>query len=308
MASTNTPGSAWSPARIPDLTGTVAIVTGANSGIGFHTAKHLAEHGAEVVLACRNIDSATEAASRMSGRTRVEKLDLSSQADVRAFAERWDGPLDLLVNNAGVMRPAHWRATEDGYELQFGTNHLGHFTLTALLLPSLLAASSARVVNVASLAHFGGTEAVVGGNPAESYQPEPAYGNSKLANLLFTFELQRRAEAHGTSLTATAAHPGIAATGLVPDPNGMGANPIVRVLVPPLLRLVFQGAEAGANPSLYAAVAAEPGSYTGPQGFRETKGKVGPARLSHLARDADLAAQLWAVSEELTGISFPWPA
>jgi NAD(P)-dependent dehydrogenase (short-subunit alcohol dehydrogenase family) len=294
----------WTPKNLPDLTGKVAVVTGANSGIGFHTARHLAAHGAEVVLACRNTESATQAAAKIPGKTRVAQLDLSSQKNVAAFAERWAGPLDLLVNNAGVMTPPKWRATEDGHELQFGTNHLGHYALTGLLLPHMLAAPAPRVVTVSSLAHHRGKQDVVEGNPAERYEPEAAYGNSKLANILFAFELQRRAETGGSNLVSNAAHPGIAVTGLVPDPDGMGANPLVRVAAPLVMRVVFQSAAAGANPTLYAATEAGPASYTGPQWVREQRGPVGPAKLQRRARDEDLAARLWDVSEELTGVRF----
>ncbi len=301
----------WSPADLPDLTGRTAVVTGANSGIGWHTALELARHGAAVTLACRNVDSAEQAATDMRAagarEVRVESLDLSSQASVREFADRWDGALDLLVNNAGVMTPPRYRETEDGFELQFGTNHLGHYALTGRLLPALLAAPAPRVVTVSSIAHFQGKAEVLDGNPPERYRPQQAYSNSKLANLLFAFELQRRAASAGTALTSTAAHPGVSATNLVTSPQGMGAIPGVRLLAPPVLRLLFQSAARGADPSLYAATAAEPASYTGPQSLRETRGKVGPAKLNRLARDEVLAAKLWARSEELTGVGYPWP-
>ena len=292
----------WSPKDLPDLSGKVAVVTGANSGIGFHTARELAAHGADVVLACRDTASAAEAASKIGGR--VEQLDLASQKSVASFADRWDGQLDLLVNNAGVMRVPTWRATEDGHEMQFGTNHLGHFALTGRLLPHLLKAPAPRVVTVASLAHWGGKQDVVEGNPAERYDPEAAYGNTKLANVLFAFELQRRAEAAGSALVSTAAHPGIAVTGLVPDPDGMGANPFFRFAAPLIMRVVFQSAKAGANPTLYAATEGAPASYTGPQWVKEQRGPVGPARLQRRAKDEDLARRLWEASEELTGVQF----
>jgi NAD(P)-dependent dehydrogenase (short-subunit alcohol dehydrogenase family) len=162
------------------------------------------------------------------------------------------------------------------------------------------------VVSVASIAHFGGKADVVDGNPRERYRPQAAYSNSKLANLLFAVELQRRAAEHGVALTSTAAHPGVAATGLVPDQQGLGAIPGVRALAPYVLRLLFQSAEAGANPVLYAATEATPGSYTGPQALRESRGPVGPAKQNHLARDEKLATALWDRSEELTGIVFDW--
>jgi NAD(P)-dependent dehydrogenase (short-subunit alcohol dehydrogenase family) len=294
----------FTPQDLPDLSGKVAVVTGANSGIGLHTARELAAHGAEVVLACRDTDSGDRAAASMAGRTRVQKLDLASQASVRAFAEAWDGPLDLLINNAGVMRPPKYRETEDGHELMFGTNHLGHFALTARLLPALLASGSPRVVTVASVAHFGGDEHVIDANPAQTYAPEKSYGQSKLANVLFFRELHKRASAAGSPLVSTGAHPGVSATGLVADPNGMGANPVWRVVAPVLMPIIFQSAAAGANPSLYAATLAEPGSYTGPQRRGETRGPIGEAKLNRHARDEDLAARLWALSEEKTGLAF----
>lgn len=294
----------FGPDDLPDLTGTVAVVTGANSGIGFHTARALAGHGARVVLACRNVEAADEAAARMPGDTQVEQLDLASQASVRAFAERWHGPLDLLINNAGLMRPPQYRATEDGHELMFGTNHLGHFALTGRLLPALLSAPSPRVVTIASVAHHAGDERVLAANPPEGYRPLPYYGNTKLANVLFARELHRRATGAGSRLVSTAAHPGVSATNLVGNRQGMGSNRLVRLAAPFALPLVLQSAAAGANPSLYAATVAEPGSYTGPQRMSEWRGPVGPARLSRHAADEDLGRRLWGLSEELTGVTF----
>jgi len=311
----------WTSNDLPDLTGTTAVVTGANSGIGLETAKSLATHGASVTLACRNVSKGEQAAELIRGGrgsadgrgggvpgvdVRVVELDLSSLASVRRFADAWQGPLNLLVNNAGVMAPRKWVATADGFELQFGTNHLGHFVLTGLLLTALKAGSTSRVVTVASIAHHRGRADLLDGNPAQSYQPERAYGNSKLANLLFGAELQRRAAAHGWAMTSTMAHPGVSATGLATSPQGMGANPVVRLAAPWVMRVIFQSAAAGANPSLYAASAATPGSYTGPTWLRETRGPVGAARLSALAKDPELAAQLWQVSEDLTGVEYRW--
>lgn len=171
----------FSPADLPDLTGRTVVVTGANTGIGEITARELAAHGADVVLACRNVEAGGAAAAKMTGSTRVEKLDLSSQASVREFAERWDGPLDLLINNAGVMWPPAYRATEDGHELMFGTNHLGHFALTARLLPALLKSDTPRVVTVSSIAHHEGHPRVLEANPEAGYHAQAYYGNSKLA-------------------------------------------------------------------------------------------------------------------------------
>jgi NAD(P)-dependent dehydrogenase (short-subunit alcohol dehydrogenase family) len=296
---------------MPSLVGTTAVVTGANSGIGWHTALELARHGATVTLAVRTPAKGEEAAERIRAAAdgadvRVAPLDLGSLASVRAFAEGWDGPLGLLVNNAGLMAPPRYRETSDGFELQLGTNHLGHFALTGLLLPALLEAPAPRVVCVSSIAHHQGRASVLAANPREGYNPSTYYGNSKLANLLFALELQRRAVRAGASLTATAAHPGVSATNLVTSEQGLGSIPGVKQVAPLLLRLVFASPRAAAEPTLYAATVAEPGSYSGPQGLRESRGAVGPARLGPLAQDESLAGQLWTLSEELTGVTFDW--
>ena len=294
----------WNPADLPDLTGRTAVVTGANSGLGVHTARELAAHGASDVLACRNVASGEEAAAEMSGSTRVEELDLASLASVRAFAERWDGPLDLLVNNAGVMTPPAYRETVDGFELQYGTNHLGHFALTGLLMPALEQGVNPRVVTVASIAHHNGNESVLDGNPRATYKPSAAYGNSKLANVLFARELHRRAQAAGSPVVSTGAHPGVSATNLFSATDGMGANRLMRATAPYFMPVFFQSAKAGATPTLYAASDAEPGSYSGSQWLRESRGPVGPAKLSRHARNDDLARRLWELSETQTGVSF----
>ncbi len=293
---------------LPDLTGTRAVVTGANSGIGEHTARALAEHGAEVVLACRNTGAGLEAAKKIKGFSTVEKLDLASQSSIHEFVARFEGSLDLLVNNAGVMTPPKYRETPDGHELQFGTNHLGHFALTGLLLPALLKSESPRVVTVASIAHHRGDESVLEGNPEASYDPQKTYGNTKLANLLFARELHRRSEAAGSQLISVAAHPGVSATNLVGSSDGMGANPIVRKTAPFFMPVIFQSSAAGANPTLWAATYGEPGSYVGPQWLMESRGKLGEAKLSRHARNDDLARKLWELSEEKTGVRFDFTA
>ena len=294
----------FGPADLPDLTDRRAVVTGANSGVGFHTAKALAEHGAEVTLACRNLELAQTAAVKLPGLVEVEELDLASLKSVHAFADRFEGPLDLLVNNAGVMRPPRYRETEDGFELQFGTNHLGHFALTGLLLPHLLEADAPRVVPVASIAHHEGDESVLEGNPETSYKPSRDYGNTKLANLLFGRELHRRVGEAGSKLVVSSAHPGVSATNLVTSPDGMGANPVVRRVMPYVLPIFMQSAAAGANPSLWAATYGEPGGYVGPQRLREVRGRLGNAKLSRHARNDDLAQRLWTISEQSTGVTF----
>jgi NAD(P)-dependent dehydrogenase (short-subunit alcohol dehydrogenase family) len=294
----------WTEKDLPDLTGRTAVVTGANSGIGFHTAKHFAGHGAHVVLACRNTDAAREAAAKISGSTEVAELDLASLESVRRFADSVDRPVDLLVNNAGVMTPPRYRETTDGFELQYGTNHLGHVALTARLLPRLLAAPAPRVVAVASVAHHAGNASVLEANPEATYSPDPAYSNTKLANILFARELQRRAAAAGSKLTATAAHPGVAATNLVASRDGLGAIAPIRWTAPVWTKIIFQSALAGARPVMYAATEAEPGSYTGSTWLGEWRGPVGPAKLSRFAQDDELAAKLWDKSLAEAGVSF----
>jgi NAD(P)-dependent dehydrogenase (short-subunit alcohol dehydrogenase family) len=284
-------------------------VTGANSGIGLQTAKELTAHGATVVLACRNVAAAKETAAalcRGGGQVEVARLDLASMASVREFGEAWEGPLDLLINNAGVMAPPRFATTVDGFERQFGTNHLGHFVLTGLLLPSLIASGAGRVVTVASIAHHGGTDAVLDGNVGEGYNPQKTYSNSKLANLLFALELHHELTAHEVPVTSAAAHPGVSSTGLVGDREGMGAHAFMRTVGPVFVKIFTQSAAAGARASLFAATEAEPGSYTGPQILGETRGPIGPAKLSPPAQDEKLARRLWQVSEELTGFRYEW--
>ena len=283
------------------------MITGGNSGIGFQTARELAAHGARVVLACRNRASAEAAAARIDGAADVLDLDLAAMDSVRAAADAWDGPLDLLVNNAGVMAPPKRRTSGDGFELQFATNHLGHFVLTGLLLPALVKAEpGGRVVTVSSITHHNASEAVLDANAAGPYNPQKTYANSKLANLLFALELQRELEARDIAVTSVAAHPGVSATGLFGDREGMGANPFLRIAGPVFTRALTQPAASGARAVLYAATEAAPGSYTGPQRFGETRGRIGTARLSELAKDEKLARRLWHRSEELTGFRYAW--
>ncbi len=304
----------WDISQLPDLRGKTALVTGANSGIGLPTALELARCGAAVRLACRNPESAARAADTIrasvpGAQVGVLPLDLASLDSVAALAENWDGPLDLLINNAGVMAPPAWRPTADGFELQFGTNHLGHFALTGRLLPALLAAPAGRVVTVSSLVHRSGSAAVLQGSPPSGYRPQAAYANSKLANLLFGLELQRRAAEHGTALTSTIAHPGLSFTNLFQSTDGMGANPLIRHGGRVMCRVLFQPPAAGAVPTLYAATAGAPGSYSGPAGVGEMRSRrAGPARIWPVGQDRQLAAQLWDLSEELTGVRFDWPA
>jgi NAD(P)-dependent dehydrogenase (short-subunit alcohol dehydrogenase family) len=280
------------------MTGRSVIITGANSGIGRSAAAALAKSGARVILAVRDTAKGQDAAASMPGETEVRRLDLASLASVREFAAAWTGDLDLLINNAGVMVPPLTR-TADGFELQFGTNHLGHFALTNLLLEHV----AGRVVTVSSTAHRVGSIDFDDLNwERKPYQAWRAYGQSKLANLLFTSELQRRLTAVGSPVLATAAHPGYAATNL----QFHSERRMLDILSIVGNRLVAQGADGGALPTLYAAVADVPGdSFAGPGGFMEQRGAPKLVGRTNAAKDADVARRLWDVSEELTGTRFP---
>jgi NAD(P)-dependent dehydrogenase (short-subunit alcohol dehydrogenase family) len=288
----------WTAAELPDLGGRTFLVTGANSGIGLVAARELARAGARVVLAVRDIAKGAQAAARLSGEHEVRELDLADLASVRHFAAGWDGDLHVLVNNAGVMGTPE-RRTKDGFELQIGTNHLGPFALTNLLLPRI----ADRVVTVASGAHRMGKIRFDDLNwERGSYRRWPAYGQSKLANLLFTLGLQRRLTEAGSPVRALAAHPGWAATNLQSRTENVFQNSLLAVAN----RLIAQSEEMGALPTLYAATQDLPGNtYVGPDGFQEQRGHPKIVGRSAAARDADTARRLWDLSEELTGVSFP---
>jgi len=290
--------STWSTQDIPDQSGRTAIITGANSGIGRGAATALAAHGARVVLAVRNAEKGASAAAGMPGNVEVRPLDLADLASVRAFADSWDGEIDLLINNAGVMIPPLSR-TADGFELQFGTNHLGHFALTNLLLDHV----TGRVVTVSSAGHRAGKIDFDDLNwERKPYKAWRAYGQSKLANLLFTAELQRRLTAAGSGVLANAAHPGYASTNLQFH-SGSGFMDRISVIGN---RLIAQDENGGALPTLYAAVADVPGnSFAGPSGFLEQRGAPKLVGRTSSARDMDVARRLWDVSEQLTSVSFP---
>lgn len=300
-------GDGWDAGRIPDQTGRVAVVTGANSGLGLVTARELARKGALVVLACRDMDKGRSALADVervaSGPPpELEELDLASLDSVRAFAERFaashDG-LDLLINNAGVMAPPR-RRTADGFELQFGTNHLGHFALTGLLLPLMEGREDARVVTLSSPAHRMGRISFDNLNGDRRYFRWNAYGQSKLANLLFALELDRRLRASGSTVKSLAAHPGYAATNLQ-----SAAAPLVDRLVMKVGNAVIaQSAEMGALPTLYAATepGLEGGTYVGPDGLGEQRGHPTIVKPSRAARDEQTARRLWEVSADLTGV------
>jgi NAD(P)-dependent dehydrogenase (short-subunit alcohol dehydrogenase family) len=297
------PVAAFTPDHIPDLAGKTVIVTGANSGIGLAAAAALATAGATVVLAVRDQAKGEAAAATITGTTEVRPLDLASLDSVRAFAASWTGGIDLLINNAGVMIPPLSR-TADGFELQFGTNHLGHFALTNLLLPRVAAAG--RVVTVSSDAHRAGAIDFDDLNwERRRYRPWRAYGQSKLANLLFTGELQRRLTEAGSTVKATAAHPGYAATNLQ---SHSGSRVVAFAMKQLGNRLIAQDAAGGALPTLYAAVADIPGgSFAGPSGPFGLGLRGAPTLVgrSAAASDEAVARRLWTVSETLTGVSFP---
>jgi NAD(P)-dependent dehydrogenase (short-subunit alcohol dehydrogenase family) len=284
--------------QLPDMTGRNVIVTGANSGIGRAAAGALSGAGARVVLAVRNTDKGHAAAASMSGETEVRQLDLASLASVREFAAGWEGDIDLLINNAGVMVPPLSR-TAEGFELQLGTNHLGHFALTNLLLERV----TGRVVTVSSGAHRIGSIDFDDLNwERKPYRASRAYGQSKLANLLFTAELQRRLTAAGSTVLATAAHPGYAATNL----QFHSGRRTLDLLMGVGNRVFAQDERAGALPTLYAAVGDVPaGSFAGPGGLMEMRGKPKLVGRAKAGKDGDVARRLWEVSEELTSVRFP---
>jgi NAD(P)-dependent dehydrogenase (short-subunit alcohol dehydrogenase family) len=310
----------WTAADIPDQTGRTVLVTGANSGLGLRSAEALARHGATVLMACRNAERAEAARAAVAGAATgpapvVVTLDLADLASVRKAAAEVDGSverLDVLMNNAGLMAPPLSR-TADGFETQFGTNHLGHFALTGLLLPALRRATAPRVVTTSSGAHRMGRNRWDDPNYEHStYRRWPAYAQSKLANLLFTLELGRRAAAHGGDLVAVAAHPGYAATHLqttsAQQTGGALLSRITGAFMATGNRLVAQSDEAGARPQLYAASMpdVEPGDYFGPSGMFELRGDPERVDMTAAARDDAAAGLLWTVSEELTGVTYAW--
>lgn len=303
----------WSESDIPDLTGRTYIVTGGNSGIGWEAARALAARGAEVVLACRNATKAEAAVSAIRARAAGAKvtamsLDLASLRSVRAFAEAFTGAharLDGLLNNAGLMAIPYAR-TEDGFEMQLGTNHLGHFALTALLFPTIARTGTARIVNVASHAHRMGSIRFDDMMFERRYDRWTAYGQSKLANLLFTHELARRLRQTHPRILATAAHPGYAATNLQTKGMEMGGSRFEGLFMKLGNGVLAQDAAGGALPTLRAAIddAAEPGDYYGPSGMFEMTGPPKKVGTTSAARDPEVARKLWERSEELTKTPF----
>ena len=298
----------WTTDDIPDQTGRVAVITGANTGLGYETARALAEHGAHVVLAVRNLDKGKDAAARITAASpradvALQELDLTSLDSIRAAARQLRSDhdrIDLLINNAGVMYTPK-STTKDGFELQFGTNHLGHFALTGLLLDRLLPVAGSRIVTVSSIGHRIRADIHFDDLQWEhSYNRVSAYGQAKLANLLFTYELQRRFAPHGTTIAA-AAHPGGSNTELMRNLPPLVAR--VSAVIEPL----FQDPAMGALPSLRAATdpAVVGGQYFGPDGFAQTRGYPNVVASSRKSHDVDRQRRLWAVSEELTGVVYP---
>jgi len=290
---------------VADVIGKVAVVTGANAGLGLETTRQLAAKGMTVVMACRNADKAEAARQQIlstqpQAKLDVLPLDVSRLSSVREFAEVFlanYNQLDVLINNAGVMFPP-LALTEDGFELQMATNYLGHFLLTGLLLPRLESTPGARVVTLSSLAHRGGSIDLHDLNSRRRYSRVAAYAQSKLACLMFTFELQRRLQSAGYQTIAVAAHPGVSNTELS------------RYLPAWLMRIIgpmfLQSAQAGAGPTLYAALGDDisGGDFTGPRGFRELRGRAVKVDCARRARNTEIARQLWQHSEQLTGFSW----
>ena len=303
--------SKWTSDQIPDQTGRTAIVAGANSGLGLSTARELARHGASVVLACRNTEKGAAAlrtiqSAAPTAKLELAELDLGSLASVEAFALRFrssrgDQGLDLLINNAGVMAPPR-RETADGFELQLGTNLLGHFALTGRLIGLMAGREDARVVTLSSNAHKMGKIDFDDLQSQRRYRRWSAYGQSKLADLMFALELDRRLRASGSSIKSLAAHPGYAATNL----QSAAAPAIDRLVMQVTNLVVAQSADMGALPTLYAATypGLQGGSYIGPDGIGEFRGHPHPVSPNRAARDEQVAARLWSTAEELTAVHF----
>ena len=308
--------SKWTPQQMPPQQGRVAIVTGANSGIGYQAARYLSRAGATVILACRNREKGEGARAKIvsekpttsSPATNVEVrvLDVADLDSVRRFASEFlseNQPLDLLINNAGVMAIPQRRTTPQGFEMQFGTNHLGHFALTGLLLPALLRQPDSRVVTVASIAHKRGKLNFDDLNAERSYDPRGAYQQSKVANLVFGLEFDRRLRARSAETASVIAHPGVAVTNIVS--NGMGSGLKGRI-VNALLPFVAQSDDRGSWPLLYAATSphAHGGGYYGPDGIAEVKGTPVEVKPKPHALDPLAGQRLWEISERLTGVRY----
>jgi NAD(P)-dependent dehydrogenase (short-subunit alcohol dehydrogenase family) len=303
----------WTIADIPPQPGKLALVTGANSGVGFHAALELARAGAQVILGCRSLSKANAARDRILAEVPAAQLepaaiDLASLASIRTFAEKFlaqHRSLDLLINNAGIMALPTRQLTADGFELQIGTNHLGHFALTGLLLPAIITAPSARIVTVSSIAHRGGRIRFDDLNWTHDYKPWPAYRQTKLANLYFAFELDRRLRATHPNVASIAVHPGVSKTNLFAAGPGQKKN-LEGLLAPFFISIIGQSEEQGALPTLYGATAPEAlsGHFYGPHGFREMRGYPVEVTPESQAYDESAATRLWNLSEELTGVHY----
>ena len=303
----------WTTADMPSQVGRLAIVTGSNGGLGYETALALAGAGAETIVATRNPDRGNAAVGRIlkafpAAQVRFEQLDLARLDSVAAFADRMlaqGQPVDLLINNAAVMQLPKHEKTIDGFEMQFGTNFLGHFALTAHLLPLLRRSSASRVTNLSSLAHRGGKIDFDDLQGDRKYGPWKAYCQSKLAMLMFSLEMQRRSDRFGWNVLCNAAHPGFARTDLIT--NGPGSDSFLAKFALPVFSLLSHSAAAGALPTLFAATSpdAKPAGFYGPNGFYEMKGPVSPSFISARAKDEAVAARLWSVAEQLTAVAYP---
>jgi NAD(P)-dependent dehydrogenase (short-subunit alcohol dehydrogenase family) len=304
----------WNNDDIPDLTGKTAIVTGANSGTGFQASKVLAAKGAEVIMACRSLEKGEVAANAIqteypNAKIKVMQLDLADLASVRAFAKEFQenhNSLEILLNNAGVMQTPPLK-TADDFELQFGTNHLGHFALTGLLLKPLMRANEARVVTMSSMVHSSGKIHFDDVNLEKNYGRTKAYSQSKLANLLFAYELQRKLEQNGGSVISLAAHPGYTATNLQSAGPGMkGGRRHWAWFYKITNKIMAQNVKMGALPILCAATdsAAEGGDYIGPRRFRGARGHPKKVRSNKRSYNEEDARRLWELSEELTGVCY----
>ena len=301
----------WTPREIPSQTGKLAIVTGANSGIGYHTVLELARAGAAVIMACRNAQKAEEAKAKIlaavpQAKLEVAIVDMANLDSIREFAEAFVATgrqLDMLINNAGIMALPKRTATAQGFEAQFGTNHLGHFALTGELMPALLKTPGSRVVTVASIAHKGGRMRFEDPNWERAYDPRKAYQQSKLANILFGLELDRRLKRANADVASILAHPGLATTGIIT--NGMGKSLKTRFMNFSFA-MVAQSDARGAWPTLYAATSpgAQSGHYYGPDGIAEAKGTPVEVTPKPHALDPVAAARLWHISEQMTAVEY----
>jgi NAD(P)-dependent dehydrogenase (short-subunit alcohol dehydrogenase family) len=302
--------STWRTEDIPDQSGRTAVVTGANSGLGLATTRELARRGARVIMACRSTDKGESAASDIrrqapEAKLDVRPLDLGSLESIQAFANDFGleaGRLDLLINNAGIMMTPQ-QTTHDGFELQLGTNHLGHFALTGLLLDTVQSAEAGRVVTLSSIEHKSGHIEFGDLQSEDGYAPRKAYRQSKLANAIFGVELDRRLRAAGSSTISVLAHPGYSDTNL----QTTGPTGPMKAILKVGNKLLAQDADTGALPTLYAATApgVEGGDFYGPDGFKEMRGNPTHVDVIPEARDPAVASRLWDISEELTGIRYP---